>query len=1291
MQIPRLLLGIFSVFFLCWHTLTQGQTLPTVHMLHTTFVSEEKYMHLSKIAQQQGIKLVSQQLGQKNSSLNVPIDNNDVLIFDTPRPNDRAQFKSVWEKIRTEQNNPYLMIGGGRPESSLDTSIVKVLTALYQSGGERNYQRFFQLLKLTLLNQEIDNDLLVMPERVPDSAFYHPDAPQLFYSIQEYLRWYESYQKQQHLTVTGKVGFLTHSSVIGDMLTQNIDELVARSEAHHMMPIVFWSNGKRSLVEIVGKNNVDVLVNMTHLQNGEQLKKDFQVMNIPVIQTLKFREGSLAQWANAASGVNANTTALFLSIPESWGLSDPIVLSATSQGKERLIPTQAHALITKLKNLLVLKHLKNADKKIAIMFWNHPEGDKNIGASNLNVPTSIVSITQALKNHAYYVEGNLSEENVIKTAQRLLSAIYKPTLLDELRQQGLVALYPVDKYEQWLNQLPSYRKNELLHNGRLADHPAIREVEGKRYFLIPRWQIGNITVLPQLARHLHNNKQHYHDTHSIPDHWYMAAFLYLQENEHTLINLGTHGTQEWLPGKDRGLAAEDYSWLTAGGLPIFYPYIQDNVGEAIQAKRRGRAITISHQTPPFSPAGLYEELRDIHELIHQYEQADDGMTKEQLKQNIITLSINSKLSNDMQWQEKDMQAKFADYLAQLHDHLHEMANVATPLGLHTFGKEADKSHLITMVMQQLGESFYNALNLNYEERLFDNVDKLTQHPAYLAVEKMINGESVAPELAPFTATAQENYQRLQNTHELESLLSALSGEFVPAGNGGDPIRQPDIESGKNLYAFEATKIPTKAAYESAEQAFAQLVNSYRDAHQQAYPKKLAFSLWSSEAIRHMGITESQILYALGLRPVWNPAGKLIALEIIPTQELNRPRIDVVVQVTGVYRDQFDSYIRLLDEAIQKLSLLDEQNNLVADNTKSIASELIKKGLPEKEALLMAGRRLFGNSPGEYGTGVPHLAMHSTEWDDDSALAQQFLKSLQYSFGKDHWGQSAGSENLFAEQLKGTDMAVMARSSNVHGVLSTDHPFEFLGGLSSAIKHLDGKAPQLMISDLRQQQPKTKGLEQFLSDEMRVRYLNPQWIKSMQAEGYAGTVAIVNVNNNLFGWQVMDERSVRDDQWQAMMDVYIQDKYQLDMNKWFEQHNPTAQAQMIEKMIEAIRKGYWQASKETQQALVERWHDLENNHGVTIGAPKTKAFIEQIAKGVGFNEGAIPEVTQTSPNSSSEVVPQTSSEQVHGQVLQEVVTPKQQQSKWVLWGMLLMIAAGMATQWFKQKRYQQLVK
>ncbi|WP_237173678.1 cobaltochelatase subunit CobN [Paracandidimonas lactea] len=1215
------------------HASSPGTPL-TIRVLTSGFVLPAKFRALQPVAGRAGVHLEHIDVEAEAVKPEQWLLGADFLVLDVPRPSDRARVEAALGAALQSSNTPWLAIGGGTPAwGGLTSSQARLLIGYYAAGGAANMAEFFRAVSA----RPAGDDLFAFPppQRLPAVGFYHPGASQVFDTLGAYLAWGQARWRAP----AGRVGIVIHSGAVADMQTAVVDALVARIEQQGLLPIVFWFNGAdpRGLRAVAEPGRFDVLINLTHMVNGQARKAEFAELDIPVIQTVGFRSGGQQAWRDAASGMPARTAAVLMAGPEGWGMMDPLVLSVVENGAQLPLPGQVDALAGKAKALVSLRRKPAAEKQLALLFWNYPAGEKNLSASHLNVPASIQVITAKLAQAGYVVTA-VGEQEMIAAGQAMLGALYGSVSLEDLLARDLAEAFPVRRYTHWLKSLAPARRHAYAHGGDPAAHWAVRTVDGEPCFIIPRLKRGKLVIMPQMPRG-RTPSAHYHDTKAPPDHLYMAAYLYVREHADAIVHLGTHGTQEWLPGKDRGLAADDDPFLAVGDVPVFYPYIQDNVGEALQARRRGRAVTVSHQTPPFAPSGLYDELRDIHHLVHEYTQLDEGAARRKTGAALAEAAISAGMEADLGWAAQDVRRDIDGFLPVLHDHLHELARTAMPLGLHTFGQAASPAHRLATIVQQLGKPFYDAVGAQADELFATDFKALEQtapfgtlqahlHPAETEAGGTDAGRPDAGamppgKLAPFIARARALDAALAAPNEIEALLAGLEGRFVPPGAGGDPVRNLDVRSGRNLYAFEPDHLPTRAAFDAGREAFDQLIQAFRGDHDGAWPEKLAFSLWSSEAVRHLGVTEAQVLHALGLRPVWEPSGRVRALEIIPARELGRPRVDVVVQVTGVYRDQSDGFMRLLADAIERIAALDEAGNPVAANSARIAAALGAQGMDAGQAAELARLRIFGNAPGAYGTGVPDLALRSTEWQDDAELAKRFLDSAQFGFGVRHWGVAPQAANLFAEQLKGAQAAVLARSSNLHGVLSSDHPFEFLGGLSAAIRHVSGERAALYVSDLRKGTPATATLSRFLSNELRVRYLNPHWIQGMQAEGYAGTLTMLNTANNLFGWQVMDPATVRSDQWQAMFDVYVDDKRKLDMNAYFERHNPTAQAQIIERMAEAIRKGYWDAPAETRQRLAARWRELETEHGVNTGAQITKDSIAAMAAGYGMAAPDMP--------------------------------------------------------------------
>ncbi len=365
-------------------------------------------------------------------------------------------------------------------------------------------------------------------------------------------------------------------------------------------------------------------------------------------------------------------------------------------------------------------------------------------------------------------------------------------------------------------------------------------------------------------------------------------------------------------------------------------------------------------------------------------------------------------------------------------------------------------------------------------------------------------------------------------------------------------------------------------------------------------------------------------------------GRVTGVRLIPREQLGRARVDVVLSATGLYRDHFPNVMKWLAEAARLASLAEEGDNAVADNTRRIAAQLQARGVEPGAALRAGQTRIFASEQGSYGTGLADASLSTDSWkgktEGDRKLAQLYLARMQYAYGPDEkeWGRTgagtAGDVNLYAEHLRGTQGAVLSRSSNLYGMLTTDDPFQYLGGIALAVRHLDGKAPELYISNLRGAgSGRAEGAAQFLAKELGTRQFHPGYIKALMAEGYAGTLQVLDATNNFWGWTAVAREIVRDDQWQEMVDVYVRDKHQLGLKDWFERENPHALAQTIERMLEAARQGYWQTDAATLSELKARYQDLARRHGVRTANATFAAYVGM--SGFGVQGAAAPAAAQ----------------------------------------------------------------
>lgn len=1184
-----------------------------VAVVHTDFVPHTKIERLKVYAESQQVDLVSYTPAEFSVGL---LGDVDLVIADTPRMPDRQRLTEVIDSI--PEHIDWIMLGGGPASASqqMEVGFQRRLMAYYLNGTVNNYKAFFAAIDANHHGRSLND--LPKPERVPSYGIYHDES--VITDLNAYLSAVNHTEEQPIM------GVVTARNQIINQEFEPLDQLISAASETGITPVIFYLDEEHGLdwPWAKAKQRPTVLVNMTHLQQGEQRKLELEQLNVPMIQTLHYRDGDVNEWRESDVGIEQRSASVMLATTETWGLTDPLVISAESEGDEHYIPEQLELLFGRVySNYRLQKAIE--EKSLAVMFWNAPPGAENISASNLNIPLSIASISNGLNEAGFAIEP-VEEEQMIADAKMLLSGYYQPETLETLLEEGYAVALPLRSYLRWYRTVPMETRNLV---NRWWGHPmryqGLLQVDGEPAFVFPIRKQGNLWLLPQPPRSGQVGHA-IHDSKEPPNHLYLAAYLWLQQQYQNdkldaLVHLGTHGSQEWTPGKARGLSRNDFPFLTLGDMPVFYPYIQDNIAEAIQAKRRGRATTISHQTPTFGPAGLYGEFVELNSLLGDYQNALPGSVKDELKQQLVDKMLALNVLSDMGMDNAGLQTDFDGVLVELEEYIDRLAASAVPLGLHVFGRTKSEMDRRYTVLQQQGDALIGHFlsdPASFWKQFEGSLDQLEETEPYQWLDKVLDNthDNVDPKMQDIADAAKASYRSLSQPGEIEALINGMNGGFIKAGTGGDPLRNPSTTSGTNLFGFDPAKVPSPAAYKAAEQELNNLLDAHKAQHGD-YPQKIAFSLWAGETQRHFGLLEAQILRALGLKPVWDRGGNLRGIDIIHDAELSHPRIDVVLQATSVYRDQFDGFMLKLSAAIEALAVLDD-GNLIAENSKKLSEELRALGYSNERASMLSRLRVFSNEPGDYGSGVNDLAIQSQDWEDDGALGSQFTNRLQYAYGTQVWGEKLGDANLFESQLSNVDAAVMTRTSRLHGLLSTDHPFEYLGGLAAAVRNITGEDPALYVNDLRESQGRTVSAGKFIAEELSARYLNPVWITAMQDEGYAGALNMLDITNNLFGWQVTAPETVSDHQWEALSEVYIDDKHDLGINEWFEAHQPAAQMQIIERMLEAARKGYWDADEARLQALLERHQVLETMVEYHKTHEVTQTFIEQTATGFGLS-------------------------------------------------------------------------
>ncbi|GBC62547.1 magnesium chelatase [Desulfonema ishimotonii] len=1033
------------------------------------------------------------------------------------------------------------------------------LRAYYDYTSAENLANMIRFIANRDLGMETPYDPPVVP---PENALYHPDAPGLFPTLSEYAQWYRSSGHFQK----GKLWDLT---VIFPTFTLDgkkaaVDALIRAYEKNGINTVTWMREMKgwdKTLMHFISSpplaGNLGSVTGFAFKFSSMftvDLLPVLKKANVPVLnaQNLFFTSGE--EWLSSPQGISPVGLAFQFSNPEMSGLVEPSVIGVKEKdpvlSREinafRHTPVAPHVemLARRAARWHALKRKPNRDKKIFLMYYNHGAGKQNIGASYLNVFRSISRIIERLRQEGYTIEGEFTEETVKDLLLRSGRNIgtWAPDELDELLRGGNAAFIDMADYRKWLAATPAEFQEKVAKDWGAPEKTNIMVKDGR--FVIPCIQLGNLILAPQPVRGFDDDPDKlYHSTTLYPHHQYNAFYFWLQEKirPDAMISLGTHGTHEWLPGKQAGLTWKCPPEVLIGDIPNIYPYIVDDVGEGIQAKRRGRGVIIDHAVPPFKRGGVYEEYATLTALISEYETVSSEKIRAARLERISEMTIRLGLDKDLGLAAVDEEA-----LEKVEHYLLELKTEMIPYGLHTFGVSPSDAAL-TETAQAMAEKGEKSADF-YAEQI-----------------------------------------RACGPSEMESLIRGLSASYIPPASGNDPIRNPEsLPTGKNFYAFDPEKVPSREAWEAGRNAGREIIVAYGQKHDNAYPEQVGVVLWSVETIRDEGINVATALYLMGMKPEWDHRDKVKTVVPIPAGELNRPRIDVLLQMSGLFRDTFPLVALMLDSAVKKAAALTDLDNFIRKHSQQVEKSLIAGGRSPEEARKLSLVRLYSAPPGAYGTKVAKMSGNSGLWEEDDIVAEQgFVKMQSYGYSADLWGKPM--ESSYRDHLRSVDATVHTISSNLYGTMDNDDVFQYLGGLSMAVRKASGKDPEVFVSMQRTTgQGHVEPLSATLGREMRSRYLNPKWIEGMKKENYAGAREMAEFMENMWGWQVTTPDAVDKSLWEQSYEVYVEDKYGQEIKAFFNRENPWAYQSMTARMLEAVRKEYWQADEKVTKKLAAEY-------------------------------------------------------------------------------------------------------
>ena len=1117
-------------------------------------------------------------------------------------------------------------------------------------GGVENMEGLYSYLARAFLGLEVP---VRAPVPTPRAYICHPDSPDLFMNTTSYLQWYRNHSGRRYDEGAPTIGVM---NLADDPVTSSMRIAIIRtleSKGANVIDIGFENTSTmKDLFILNGSTIVDavILTKPFRLNYGdpEEGIEDLKELNVPILNAMKLWYQTPEEWGNS-TGLFPTELYFKIAMPEMDAVIEPITIAGrTEKGTFDPVQSQIEWLADRSIAWAELGRRPNSEKRAAIIYYNHGGGKDNLGATYINVPRSLQVILDGLNDSGYRVEGTVPDERDLvdlMAHEGTNVGTWAPGELERMVEAGNATLIPVDDYLEWFSEIDPAKQEEVTERwGPAPGEIMVYENETGRYFVIPKLSFGNVILAPQPTRGwLQNNTVLYHNKDIPPHHQYIAFYLWLRKgfDADFIVHLGKHGTQEWTPGKESGIS-RDQCWpgILIQDLPAIYPYIVDNIAEGSQAKRRGDAVMITHLTPPIVASGLYGNFTNLAETALNYHQVENASVKALYKEEIIARCEEMHLDEDLDKNLSELAGDpeaFDGFVDELEHYLYDLKNEFMPYGLHTFATPPVGRSRLEMVQSMLGDDFRRevALMISYQD--YPNPSRLDKERELdnttLALLAAVIDDGTSPDLAQGeifsnrtgagTANRSENLTALLTlalsssegldacVEEVPRFINASESEYTPPSPADDPIRDPNVlPTGRNFHSISPMMVPTPAAWEVGSALAEDMIEVYQAEHNGTYPRKLAIVLWAWATTDH-GVVEAEILKLVGAEPVWDSYGGVSDVRLIPSSELGRSRIDVVVVPSGLHRDLFPEKLQLIDRAI-RLAANDsatEYPNYVRENTEEIRSELLATGnYSEEDAEFLAASRIFLEAAGTYGPNLDSPVSASDTWEDDSKLGNLFIDRMSYIYGDEVWGSKTPSgksyeavqTDLYRQNLAEVEAAVHHTNSNLYGFIDNDDVFQYMGGIAMAVRTVTGETPDLYVTDARAKgdRGKVEPLKSFFTRELRSRYYNPKWIEGMKGQGYSGAREMDKFAEYLWGWDVTVPDLVTERMWNEVYDVYVNDKYDLGLQEFFDENNPYAYQVITARMLEASRKDYWHPSEEMKQHLAEEFEKSETKFGVT---------------------------------------------------------------------------------------------
>jgi len=1110
-------------------------------------------------------------------------------------------------------------------------------------------------------------------EPVPDYGFYIPGHPDQIVTDVAGLK----------AAVGWKAGAPTIALLIQQSfwVTQDlkvVDAEAAALSAKGFNVAVTYAQTASEMEKLVRDLHPDIMAEDRHgtlwgePNDGKTLLQEFDVPYLRPVSMLAYTND---EWQADPRGMHPRDVGGFVTLQESKGTIEPIVVGGLQAGisgykLHEPIPDRVQHFADRAWSWASLRNKPNAQKHIAIVYYNSTLGQDDLMRGTptggfLDAPASFLRFLPKLQERGYTIE------NAPKNAADLLARLKArgrnlgPWAQGELEaeaNQDSSVLIPLATYQHWFDTKLSEanRQKVIKAYGPPPGQFMVVERNGEKQIVVPSVRFGNVILAPQPPRGEAEDEKLLHNSDIPPPHNYLAFYWWLQEEfkADAVVHWGTHGSLELLPGKSVGLSQNDWPDVCAGTMPIINLWIMGNLGEATISRRRSYAELVDHLCPPAVKPGLTDDATKLHEDIEKFDSLPIGALREEFRKRITAAAREQRIDQTLKITTADGKLLDDEQLKSIHTYLHELLESRTPTSLHVLGQPPEAKVLPDYLTAILRKPFLDRVAaLGGKPAGAEHAAETVQKAQQIVKDSVLGDQPAPPALQKDIAFARDVLGRLNQTgDEITNLLRALEGRYIAPGPGPDPIRNPaSIPSGRNLYSLNPEEIPTRASWEVA----VKLVNDMlatRTAH------KVGIDLSGMSTMQDYGVTEAQILYLMGVRPIWDANNLAIDVQLIPAAELKRPRVDVFIAMGGSYKENFPSRVKLIDKAIRLAAEANEADNGVRAGSVALENALLKKGFSTDRAHSLSMARIFGTKVGGVGgTNILYLVPRSGVWEKDDDVASVYIDHMSYVYSGDLWGVKV--DGLYEQAIQGTDTLVRTWSSNLTSQLSNHHAYEYLGGMSLAVTKLTGKEPAALIADVRDPDgARMRDFNEVMDSDFRTQLLNPNWIKGMKQHDYAGAGHIAELVKNTFGWQVTRRSSVSDGTWTDIYDTYVNDKNGLDLPAWMDKVNPHARQEIAATMLEASRIGYWNASAEQLATLSKAYAESVAKFGpsdglVTGGNAPLQKLVTTLLQGAPGNAPVAAVFNAAMAKAAAPAAPAPGAAMVAGQKLEPSGPPK----------------------------------